>query len=45
VNPEEEKRKDSGGKDMQKKEGFKSSMKKSEWVMEYQVIVTMTVGR
>ena len=39
MNPKEEKRKDSGGKDMQKKEGFKPSM------MEYQIIVTMIVGR
>jgi len=43
LNPERRKRKGCGGKDLQKKEGFKPGMK--EWVGDYQIIVSMTVGR
>jgi len=42
VNPE--KKKGCSGKDLQKRKVL-SLERKSEWVMEYQVVVSMTVGR
>ena len=40
MNPEEERRKGSGGKDLQKRKVL-SLERKTEWVMEYQVVVSM----
>ena len=43
MNPEEEKE-GCGGKDLEKRKVLSLEWK-SEWVMEYQIIVNMTVGR
>jgi len=43
VNPEEEKKEGQRWEGYAEKEGFKARIKKSEWAMEYQIIVSMTL--